>query len=621
MGSLHGFAQTQLSTTNKKAIKWYKKGQDKARERDFVTAIELFQKAITQDAKFYEAYLRKGSLFNAMGMEDSVYSNFTKYLIHSASPSKSVIKLMSFMAFERGEYEFSETLVNQQVNGDSLILIDREMKLLAESLKFAKDQMNEGRKVEITQLPSEINRFKLQYLPAMTIDNSTLIYTKRDRIESDEDIVVSYYENDQWTSAESISLNINTRLNEGACTISADGKLMIFTSCDRRDALGSCDLYYSKRTSRGWTRPKNLGRPVNSHYWESQPSLSADGKTLYFSSNRPGGEGGRDLWVTYKKEKWTKPVNLGSNVNTFRDETTPFIHFNNETLYFSSNGHIGMGGYDLVKSNKLDSVWGKVENLGYPINTNNDEAALLIAGDGKTAYFAQEVQRDYKIIDSKIVKYLLPDSYKTRPASYIVGKTLDKQTGQALKAQIEVVDLNNAKSLYSSESDSITGDYLMVLPADRELVCYAKKKGYLFYENNFFSTSNSPALPDTINIELRPIAIGESIILENIYFEIDSYELGKKSLAELSSVVQILKDNPGISVEIAGHTDNSGTQAYNQQLSESRAKSVYSYLAKRVNKERLSFKGYGFNKPIALNESEDGRKKNRRIEFRILNIK
>ena len=614
--------QQSLSSSNKKALKLYEKGQNKAKERDFETALTFFAGAIKNDPNFYEAYLRRGSLFNAMGMEDSVYANLGDYLRLAANPNPTILNRMATMSFSRGEYGKSKEYIDALFKIVPEAKDEREMDLLKRSLDFAKLELEKGSEVTISPLPDQVNRFTLQYLPTITIDNSTLVYTKRDFIDGDEDIVVSYFRDGQWTEAQSISLRINSPLNEGASSISADGKVMILTSCDKRDSFGSCDLYITRKTEKGWSKPRNLGKPVNSQYWESQPSLSADGKKIYFSSNRPGGNGGRDLWLTtYTNNKWSQPKNLGSSINSFKDETTPFIHPNGESIYFSSNGFVGMGGFDLLRSNLVDSSWTNPENLGYPINSHNDEVALLIAGDGKTAYFAKETQRNQRITDSRIVTFTLPEKYRAKPATYIVGRTFDSKTGKPIKAKIEIVDLNKNAFLYQAESDSITGNYTMVLPSDKDIACYVKKRGYLFYERNFYTESNSVLAPDTIDIHLKPIAVDEFLVLRNIYFELNSYELNEKSLSELNNMVEILKENPGIIVEISGHTDNIGSESYNQTLSEKRAEQVYrEIIAKQIDKSRLSFKGYGDQNPIESNETDAGRRLNRRIEFRVLRI-
>ncbi len=613
-------AQKKLSSSNKKALKFYEKGQEKTKERDFESAIDFYSRAIVADPNFHEAYFRKGSLYRAMGVEDSVYDSFTTYLSLTKYPAPTVLSEVANMAFRRGAYNLAKGWIEKAVKVGPSMVKDREIQLLRNSLEFAISESKKDSSLNITLLPKEINQFALQYLPTITIDNSAIYFTKRDQIKGDEDIVVSYYENGAWGDAQSISSKINTPMNEGACAVSANGRTLIFTSCDKRDSFGSCDLYISQKVGESWTRPKNIGKPVSSPYWESQPSLSADGKKLFFTSTRPGGQGGRDIWVSYHRGgNWTRPFNLGKHVNTFKDETTPFIHPNGETLYFSSNGHVSMGGFDLYQSTLTDSTWKEVKNLGYPVNTHHDEVALLIAGDGQTAYFAKEKERNYQLVESRLVSFELPNRLKTKPATYIIGKVVNDETSEPLRANLEVYDLKKDELLFEAKSDSLTGDYVMVLPSGKELGGYVKKKGFLFYDYHFISEPNTPAIPDTIEIRLKPIAVGQSLVLKNIYFETSSYELDDKSKTEINNVVEILKDNPKILVEISGHTDNIGSKTYNLKLSENRAKSVLQELVRfGISATRVKYRGYADEQPIATNETEEGRQSNRRIEFSVI---
>lgn len=621
--SFHANAQQELSTSDKKAKKLYEKAEKDVKERDFESALNKYQQAIARDENFYEAYLRTGMLYNMMGNLDSVYTNFSTYAQLSLNPSQSVLRRLAFMALERGQYKSSEVHLVSLLKRNPELKSDKEIVLLQQSLTFAQEQILKEHDFKIEKLPEQINRFQLQYLPVLTVDNATMMFTKRDYTAGDEDIVVSYFRNNEWTTAQSVSKKINSSLNEGACTISADGLTMILTSCDRRDSFGSCDLYIARKRGEDWSKPQNLGKSINTHYWESQPSLSADGKTLYFSSNRPGGYGGRDLWVSHHNGKgWEKPINLGVPINSFKDETTPFIHANNETLYFSSNGRVGMGGYDLFKTELGETSWSIPQNLGFSINTFKDEVALMIASDGMTGFFAQENQKNNEIIDSDIVSFTLPEEFRADRASYIIGRVIDKQTRKPLAANIQVADIENSNLLYSNKSDSLSGEYLMVLPTGKKLAGYVKKKGYLFQDFEFNSSSSSLLKPDTILIELSKVEAGKSIVLHNIYFEIDSYTLDSRSDSEIESVVELMIENPEIKVEISGHTDNTGSREHNQTLSQNRAKTVYAEMIKKgIDSSRLSFKGYADEKPIYPNTNDFNRQSNRRIEFSVIRLK
>ena len=622
--SIVSFSQGGLSTQNKKARKLFEKADKKYKERSFYDALSLLEESVQADPNFFEAHIRMGSLYKAIGQEDSVYTKYQAYLNTAPDPIASVIERLAIMAFDRGEYEKAEkyltqflTIVPEKKNSDDIVL-------LSKSLDFAKNQiLNYKGNTSVEILPTNINRFKLQYLPSVTIDNSAMFYTKRDHVSGDEDIVVSYSEGGEWLPAESVSSRINSHLNEGACSVSADGRIMIFTSCDKRDSYGSCDLYISKRTGNNWSKPKNLGKPINSRYWESQPSLSADGKTLYFSSNRTGGKGGRDLWVSKNENgKWSKPVNLGEEINTLKDETTPFIHPDNETLYFSANGYPGMGGYDLFKTTLVDSVWTSPYNIGYPVNTHKDEVAIIIASDGKTGYFAKEEQKNFEILDSKIVSTQLAKEAQSKETTFIIGKVIDANSLMPIRADVQIVERIGNKTLYLSESDSLTGLFYMVLPQDLKLAAYVKKRGYLYSDYSFETSSASVNNTDTLTIELNKVEKGQSIVLENVYFDFDSYQLKEESKSEIDNAYQVLIENPKIIVEIAGHTDNVGSSQYNLELSTKRAQEVYkAFINKGVNPSRISFHGYGQESPKTSNDTEEGRKSNRRIEFRVLRMK
>ncbi len=613
-------SQSNLFSDNKKALKTYYKAEKKVKDRDFEGALELFANSAKLDQNFSEPYLRMGSLYSRMGEEDSVYSSFVKYEALSRSPKASVLERLASMALDRGHYQQSKKYLDSFLALVPTKKSDPQIQLLEQSIKFALVQINKPMQIKIEELPSEINSYKLQYLPAMTVDKKTMVFTKRDHFGSDEDIVVSYFKDQNWSKATSISGRINTPSNEGAATISADGRLMIFTACDRRDSKGSCDLYVSSKSGEIWARPKNLGGRINTKYWESQPSLSADGKTLYFSSTRPGGNGGRDIWVTYKKDNdWTIPKNLGGMVNSYKDETTPFIHSNGETLFFSSNSYAGMGGYDLFVVENTDSIWSKPKNLGYPINTHKDEVALLLSPDGAEGYFAKETQKNYEILDSKIVKFSVPKSIQPKRSYYLSGVVVDGETKEPLKANLQIVDIVNNESIFVSTSDSISGQFYLVLPFESHFAGYVKKKGYLYKDFKFSSGREGLIESDTLEIALMKVRKGGALVLENIYFETGSYELDERSSSEINNVIELLLQNPEITIEISGHTDNVGNSEYNYDLSEKRAFAVVAALNQLgIPSTRLRYKGYGDSLPIRPNDNEMNRKSNRRIEFRVL---
>jgi hypothetical protein len=419
---------------------------------------------------------------------------------------------------------------------------------------------------------------------------------------------------------KNIGSPINTGENEGAQSISANGRFMVFTACNKTDAVGRCDLYFSKKVGDKWTYPRNMQPPVNSRYKETQPSLSADGRTLYFASDRPGGKGQLDVWVTSRDDNgnWSQPINLGDTINTRYHEMSPYVHQDNQTLYFASDGQIGLGGFDLFVSRRdNEGKWGTPQNLGYPINTNKDEFGLIVNAKGNKAYFSSD--RD-PAMGKDIYTFDLYNKIQPLEVSYMKGIVFDKETRKRLTAKFELIDLESGKMIYESFSDEETGEFLICLPTDKDYCLNVSKKGYLFFSENFalkgIFRKTEPFLKD---VPMQSIKIGESIILKNIFFETDLYALKKESRIELDKVIEFLHDYPAIKIEISGHTDNVGSLDYNQTLSENRAKSVVDYLIKSsITKDRIKYKGYGFSQPVASNDTEEGKALNRRTELKII---
>lgn len=606
-------------TRDKKAIKLYEKSEEQFKVRDFEGGIKSLNLAIDRDKAFAEAYLKLAGVYNFLKVENAAFVNYEKYysVIPKTDIKPAVARGIAIRYFKRGQYEkagevlghYLEKIDQTLYNGDSLLI-----KSINYSIKSIANPLSQ----EIKRLSDSINRFSLQYFPVLTIDNQTMVYTRRNGtgIQFDEDIVISIKENDQWTAAEGIATTINTQFNEGACSISADGRMLIFTSCEGRKSYGSCDLYYVIKNGNEWGKPKNLGKTVNSSSWDSQPSLSADGKTLYFASNRPGGFGKRDIWVTRQVDGgWTVPTNLGPVINTTQDETTPFMHFNGESLFFASRGHVGFGGFDIYVSELSGIKWSVPYNLGYPTNDFEDQSGLFITADGRTAFYTDESESRSEIFSYKIQT----DTLISNKASYLTGLITNKDSNLPIEAKLELYDLGTQEKLYSTTSDPISGRYFMALLAGGEYGAYASSDGFLFEDFQFDLQSSQDLKPDTLNISLHPLRSGEKIILENVYFEFDSYELIDKSKSELELVFRFLLKNEELKVEIAGHTDASGNAEYNQELSQKRAKSVYDFLVEQgISKARMKYVGYGSQFPRKPGNQQKDNSKDRRIEFRIL---
>jgi flagellar motor protein MotB len=474
-----------------------------------------------------------------------------------------------------------------------------------------------------------INTLDDEYWPSITADGQTMMFTRQAAVsgqgtygQSQEDFYLSSYSDNKWNKAYDAGFPLNTSQNEGAQTLSSNGSYMFFTACDRQGAFGSCDIYFSSLNRGKWTEPVNVGSPVNTKSWESQPSISADGKILFFSSNRPGGFGGKDIWYSRFSEKnvWTKPVNMGEKINSAGDEMSPFIHFDGKTLYFSSDGKIGMGGFDIYLTRMTDdSIWSDPQNLGYPINTYNDEMGLIIESEGKKAYFSSV--RD-KPKGKDIFSFNLYESIRPNPVSYMKGKVFDKETGGLLKADYELVNLSTGKTILKNTTDA-SGNFLVCLPSGYNYGINVSRTGYLFYSENFaFEGLHTVAEPYIKRINLNPIKVGEEMQLSNIFYEVDSWQLKKESISELNNLVNLLIINKNIIIEIGGYTDSTGSDDYNKSLSEKRALAVVNYLiANGIASDRLKYKGYGNTFPVGDNVTVEGRKLNRRTEAKVIEIR
>ena len=396
---------------------------------------------------------------------------------------------------------------------------------------------------------------------------------------------------------------------------------MYFTACNRPDGKGKCDIYVSEYTTNGWLPAENIGSPINTEFNEKQPSLSADGRLLFFVSNRPGSKGNYDIWVSQLDEnnKWTEPVNLGDSINTEDDEQSPFIHPDKHTLYFSSNGWTSMGGYDVfvsyMKNNSLTS-WTKPKNLGYPINTNSDEIGFSVNAKGNMAFFSSNRISEK---GKDIYQFELYPDVRPISVTYMKGKVYDSETNNAISAKFELIDLDN-NQLYLDYSSNTNGEFLVCIPINNQFALNVSHPEYMFYSEHFqLSEDSFKTIPYIKNIALKPIKKGNAIVLENIFFETGSYELKKESQAELNKLIQFLNNNKNIKIEIGGHTDNTGTKEGNKQLSEKRAYVVARYLIDAgIDINRITYKGYGDTQPIDDNTTAQGRSKNRRTEFRII---
>lgn len=608
---------------NKKAIEFYNEAIAKAESGAYREAIRILDNAIAADPKYVDAFLSKAGLHGQLKNYSAAIENYEKAFSLDSAYSHDyklpyAINLAGNGLFEKATIAIDDFLLDKELNDKSIKAAAYRRK----SFEFAIEQKKKIGTSEYIFTPrnmgDSINSEVSEYFPSITIDGRTLVYTRRVK-NFNEDFYVSDNINGVWQKSESLSGTINTEQNEGAQSISQDGQWLIFTGCNFPDGMGNCDLYFSMLTPNGWSEPQNMGRRINTEFWESAPTLSPDKRDLYFSSNVSGGLGGSDIYVTHRlpNGQWTEPENMGPVINTSGDESCPFIHADNQTLYFTSNGHLGYGGDDLfVARRNADGKWGKPENLGYPINTIENEGSLVIAADGKTAYYASDKSDSKGGLD--IYTFEMRADVRPLITLWVEGKVYDKKSGKGLPSAVELIDLSTGKTLSKIQTDE-DGNYLSTLPTGKDYLFNVNRKGYLFYSRNFPLSRNTPDSVHHIDIPLQPLEVNANIVLNNIFFETNQFSLKPESTLELDKVVQLLVENPDIQIQINGHTDNVGKAADNLALSNNRAKAVVAYLvSKQVAPARLKFKGFGSAKPLSENSTESGRAQNRRTELQII---
>ena len=630
------FAQREFTSSSPVALKAYGNAARLYDSKQNSKALEAIDESIKADPKFIEAHMMRGDICSDLKQHDKAITSYKNAIAINPDFFPNNFLTLGREEYLLGNYDDAKNHLQKFIaypNIKGKILWSA--KKMIENADFASQAVKNPVPFEPVNMGENINSADEEYFPTITADGKTFLYTRRMKMVNpigqhtmQEDFYKSKLIGKLWEKSTPVT-EINTIGNEGAPALSADGQYLFFTSCEEkyeipgvRKTKGSCDIFLSKKVGDLFTEPRNLNEPVNSGSWETSPSFSSDGHTLYFvrTIKGPGNIGQADIMVSHigNNFEWSEPVSVSDSINTPDDELSVFIHPDDQTLYFSSNGHPGMGGMDIFMSRK-DSAgkWTKPVNLGYPINTVNDENSFLVSPDGETAYFASD--RDGGFGGDDLYEFPLYAKVRPQPVTYMKGKVYDIKTKKILFASFELIDLASGKIVVSSTSNATTGDYIVALPTGKSYALNVSKDGYLFYSENFqlknVKSAKDPYLKD---VPMKPIKTGESIVLNNIFYATDKYDLMDESRIELGKLVSFLNKNPKIKFEISGHTDSVGTNQYNQVLSEKRAKSVYDYLKTMgITSDRMVSKGYGDTKPVADNNTESGRAKNRRTEFMV----
>ncbi len=534
--------------------------------------------------------------------------------------------------------------------------IDLQIRQCHNAIELVKNPI----RVFIDNLGGNINTKYNEYGAVISADESEMLFTARrpnstggkiDPMlnEHYEDIYESTRQEDgTWSKAVQLNKPVNTDNHDSNSGVSADGQRLLIYYGKR----GNGDIYESVLEGETWGKPEALSKKVNTKdYHESSACYSPDGNSIYFVSDKPGGIGEHDIYVTTRDEKgkWGEPMNLGNVINTVHNEEGVYMHPDGKTLYFSSEGHNSMGGFDIFKSvyDAETKTWSKPENIGYPVNTPGNDVFFVVSADGRHGYYTSASEDGFGLRDLYVITFLGEEKpmvlnnednllacrvapveemvvaptvvVKEAQLTILKGVVTDYLTKEVLEAEIEIVDNEANKVIATFRSNSATGKYLVSLPAGKNYGIAVKKEGYLFHSENFDIPKTSAFQTVEKNIELKNLKVGNKIVLRNIFFDLDKATLRPESTAELNRLIKLMNDVPTLKIELGGHTDSQGSKTYNQSLSERRAQAVVDYLTKNgISADRLVSKGYGEDEPVATNETKEGRQQNRRTEFKIL---
>lgn len=636
----------------KKVMSLYEKGTDKKKYKK-PERLEFLMKALTEEPDFAEANLAMGlELAARCKLENKAFTPtlpfFYKAIASCPQVHSEPYYYIGFDYYERTLYDSAVKYLPKFIafkdEDESKFAKDWDAEMYQAKMMLKDAKKAVGLKKNMPFDPKVIpgvSTERDEYLAYISPDDKTCYFVRKVPVQNMNRVSASDAEKEvfmlaqrdntnRFSKGEPMSAPFNTTDdNQGGCSISIDNKNLYFAMMRKEGGLQpNCDIYVSDNSGGEWSEIRKLSANVNHpKYWDSQPTIAADGVTLYFASDRPGGYGGIDIYVTRKDQKtgqWSVPQNLGPNINTPGDEKTPFIHSDSETLYFSSNGHFGFGGYDIfyVRKNEKGD-WAEPENIGSPINSNGDDTGFFVSSDTKTGYFFS--YDEGKVRGRGIGRYDLYgfDLYKeARPQqiAFIKGNLKDSAGQQVTGAILEIKDVKT-KQVSFAKVDSASGDYMIAVKKKNDIILTVKKEDVAFNIKTI-SVKDLPAIteePKVVDIQVKEAKKGSSFVIDDILYNTNSAELKEESRIVLDNFAQYLKENPTIKIQIEGHTDNVGNVKDNEALSSNRAFSVKAVLEEfGVDGKRILAKGFGPNKPIADNKTEEGRAKNRRTEFQIL---
>lgn len=618
-------AQYDPGKANPKAKKVHEEGLTSYRDGDLKKAIELFKKAIDIDPNYLDAMLDLATLYGEVKEYPSSVTYFENALKKDSTYFKYSFFQYSHSLAGVGRFTDAINSINRylaipKLGQRAIASANAKKKNYEFAIEYSTKHPSGNYVFAPQNLGDSINSSALEYYPSVTINDSIFVFTRRGA-NVREDFFTSTMSDKGYSKARLLEGELNEEPYKGALHISQDGEWLVFAADYGPKGYGGYDLYISYWTGNGWSDPENLGPNINSEAWESSPSLSPDRKTLFFSSTRYGGFGKGDIYMSHRGTRgWMPAENMGAGVNTPAGEIAPFIHADNETMYFTSDGLPGYGGTDLymMKKDHRSGKWSAPQNLGYPINTIDDEGGLFVASDGVTAYYSSDRADSRGGLD--LYKFELRPDVRPSRTLYVQGYVYDAKTKKGLPSAVELID-NKTNTARTKIRTDETGFYFITLPVGNDYTFTVDRQGYLFFSKLYELSKVQPDSTYTMDIPLHPIEINATLTFKNVHFETNSSRLLPVSLIELDKLVQLLNENAKIKVQVSGYTDNVGAPADNLKLSNNRAKAVVDYLvSKGIDAKRLTWKGYGETKPVADNKTEEGRARNRRTEFTIVGI-
>ena len=607
--SLHAQANTNA------ANKLYQKAMVAFENYHFEEGVKFLQTSIEKDNHYLDSYIALFEYFIDHKKNREAIQIFESGYIKEPSYFNNLFVKYATAYASIGNYPKALSLLKSQYEALPSNLKSKAAELMS-ICDFAMQQVIDPN-IQVINAGDSINTAAPEYFPAVTVQDSLFLFMRRDGITR-EDFYYSTITPTGFSNAIPLMDSINNSDKKGAPSLSSDLKTLFFAAELQEYGMGRYDIYTVVKTPTGWSEPMNVGPNINTTYWESAPSISPDGQALYFCSNKPGGYGGIDIYVAYLDEEgsWGEAMNLGPNINTKGDEQTPFIHADNHSLYFSSNGWPGFGNADLfVARKKIDGSWTKPMNLGYPINSYDNEGSVAISSNGTEGYIASDRPDSRGGLD--IYKINLAENTKANKTYYLNGHIVEAGTKKSLPGNVKLADLTDSTQFMQIYVDN-AGYFVLALPYFDTLALQISSPQHEYASSLMTADSIKAFNGKTIEFELAPIQKVFTKNFENVFFNINSAQLQSRSNNELNALVAYLKNNPTATILIEGHTDNTGSDRLNETLSSKRAEAIAAYLIQKgIDPHLIYTKGYGARKPIADNSTEAGRAQNRRTSFTI----